>query len=126
MPVSGPSVDTESYGEQAMAEVDLCRAVGETLEASYPGYDWYVGTMLDAGTVVIDVVAEKPLPLQNHAFLLHVQTLMGAGGQQAVIRAGGEMLERFGLPRSRAPSEWKLRAAQNGLDAGGAVLKSKH
>ncbi len=119
------SVDIQSYGPDAMAEEDLCRAVGEDLAKHYPGYDWMVGVTMQAGTIAIDLMADKPPHLKNHGYLLHVATLMGPGGHHRVMQAGGEMLERFGLRRGAAPEAWRARAAQNGLDATGEIGKSR-
>lgn len=113
-------------GEHIMAEEDLCRAVGEDLSRAYPGYPWMVGCSLQAGTVVINLPEPwKPLKYRNHGILLHMGSLMGPGGQKKVLFAGGEMLERMGLPRSAAPQDAGQRAKENGLDVANAVIKSK-
>ena len=113
-------------GEHAMTEQDLCIAVGETLQKAYPGYPWQVGCSVEAGTVVIDLPATwKPLAFRRYGVLLHMQSLMWAGGFKKVLHAGGEMLERMDLPRSAAPDDARLRALDNGIDIGNAVVKSK-
>lgn len=118
------SVEVQSYGDNAMAEEDLCRAVGEDLAKHYPGYDWCVGAILEAGTVAIDLMCEKPPQYRLHGYLLHISSLLAPGGHQRVMQAGGELLERYGLPRDRPPSDWKLRPLE-GVDASGQVLKSR-
>ena len=113
-------------GATMLADQALCVRVGEDLARAYPGYQWMVGCNHEAGTVVIDLLCDKPIGLANYGYLLHISSLMGAGGQAKVMRAGGELLERFGLRRGSAQSEWKDQAVQNGLDLGNAVLKSRH
>lgn len=120
------SLDVQSYGEHAMTEQDLCIAVGEDLTKHYPGYDWLCGANVQAGTIVIDLMVDKPHHLANHGYLLHLGTLMAPGGHKRVMEAGGEMLERFGLPRSAAPQDWRKRAVENGLDTAGEVMKSRN
>ena len=115
----------ESSGPHAMADRDLCIAVGEDLQRHYPDHPWIVGCNHEAGTVVIDLGYEKPPALRNMAYLLHIPSLLGPGGHQRVMRAGGEWLERLRLAREAATDESGQRAAENGLDASGAVLKSK-
>ena len=110
-------VHVEASGEYAMAEEDLCRAVGEDLSRHYAGHPWCVGADLTGGYVVIDLGYEKPQHLRNMAYMLHPRTLMTAGGQQRVMQAGGEILERFGLPRGPARSGCGERALENGLIA---------
>jgi hypothetical protein len=119
-------IDIELYGENAMAEQDLCIAVGEDLTRSYPGYDWYVGVILEAGSIAIDLLCGKPPQYRNHGYLLHIPSLLGPGGHERVMRAGGELLERFGLPRTSAPHDWRQRAVENGLDVTGEVKKSRN
>lgn len=122
------SVDTAftSSGPKAMADEDLCRAVGEDLQKMFPGYPWMVGANHEAGTVVIDLPEPwKPLKYRNYGILLHIPSLMGPGGQAKVFRYAGELLERMGLPRDRAPMDAGLRARENGLDVGSAVIKSR-
>lgn len=107
----------ESYGPDAMAEEDICRAVGEDLTRAYPGHPWLVGCIGEAGTIVIDLGYEKPHAIRNMGWLLHIKSLHEAGGQAKVMRAGGELLERFGLAREEAVKESAVAAKENGFEA---------
>ena len=100
-----------------MSDQDLCIAVGEDLMKHYPGHPWVVGVNLDAGSIVIDLAYEKPPAVRNMAYLLHPSTLMAANGHHRVMQAGGELLERFGLPTSAARPDSEARALENGLIA---------
>ena len=118
--------DVEADGPDAMNERDLCVAVGEDLQRAYSGYPWLVGCSKQAGTVVIDLPeAWKPPAYKQYGILLHMGSLMGPGGQKKVFHAGGEMLERMGLPRTAAPKDAGLKARENGMDISNAVVKSK-
>lgn len=119
-------IQGDGHGRQQRAEEDLCRIVLTTLNRAYPGYDFLAATNFNAGVLNLDVVCEKPIGLQGHGFMLHLSTLMSPGGEQKVLNAGGEMLERFGLRRDRADAEWRTRARENGLEMGGVILKSRH
>lgn len=112
-------------GETAMADQDVCVAVGEDLTRHYPGHLWSVGCDHRAGTIVIDLPYQKPAHLRNFAYLLHIPTILGPGGQAAVMRAGGELLERFGLARGAATDESGLLAKENGLIVDDAVTHSR-
>jgi len=126
MPENGLLIGVDADGEHAMAEQDLCIAVGETLQKAYPGYPWQVGCNNESGTVVVDLpVTWKPVEFQRYGILLHMGSLMWAGGFKKVLHAGGEMLERMGLPREAAPRDAKAKALENGLDIGNAVTVSK-
>lgn len=118
-------VEVEASGETAMADEDVCRAVGEDLCRAYPNYPWMVGCDHQAGRVVIDLGVSKPFGLDNYAYGLRITTCTGPGGQQAVMRAGGELLERFGLKRGVANYEHRQEAAENGFDIGGAKYAKK-
>jgi hypothetical protein len=112
-----------SSGPDAMAEEDLCLAIGEDLAKHYPGYPWMVG--VDHGSVCIDLGVEKPIDMQRYGYRLNVATVIGPGGQKRVMEAGGELLERFGLRRGRAPDDAADLARENGLDVSGARNKSR-
>lgn len=117
---------THLEGPTAMADMDVCRAVGEDLSRAYPGYPWMVGANHEAGTCVVDLPEVfKPVKYRNWGILLHLSSLMGPGGQKKVLFAGGEMLERLGLPRSAAPADAKNKARENGMDVGNAIIISR-
>jgi hypothetical protein len=111
--------------DNAMADQDVCVAVGEDLARAYPGYPWMVGTSHKAGTVVIDLGVYKPPHLRNYAYQLYISTILGAGGQKRVMEAGGELLERFGLRRGTAHEDTNEIAAEHGLIIDGHHDKSK-
>jgi hypothetical protein len=114
------------HGPNQHAEETLAGIVLVALHRAYPGYDWLVTVNFIAGVMNLDLICEKPAPLRGHGYLLHLSSLMSAGGERKVLNAGGEMLERFGLRRDRADAEWRQVARENGLEMGGAVLKSRH
>ena len=122
-------------GQFAMEERDICRAVSDTLHSNYPGYAWRVGTTLTetsrgvTGAVVVELcvpLASVVKPTNNtKGFLIYAHALHGPGGVRKVILAGGEVLERWGLPREKAPADWVEQAWEHGLDETGSVVKSK-
>ena len=112
------------HGENRMADQDICIAVGEDLTRHYPGYFWMVG--VQHGSVHIDLQVEKPIGMECYGYRLNVSTVLGAGGQKAVMRAGGELLERFGLRRGSAHEDTNEIARANGLNTDNNKNKSKH
>jgi hypothetical protein len=113
-------------GETRMADQDVCIAVGEDLSKHYPNYLWMVGCNHEAGTLHIDLQVPKPIGLQNYAYRLNISTVLGPGGQKAVMRAGGELLERFGLRRGMAVPETDAIAREHGLITDANKNKSKY
>jgi hypothetical protein len=116
----------EGHGHQQRAEEGLCRLALMVLNRAYPGYDFIASCNFQAGVLNLDVICEKPIGLQGYGYLLHLPNVMNPDGERRIVNAGGEMLERFGLRRDRADAEWRMHARENGLDVGGAVLKSRH
>jgi hypothetical protein len=113
-------------GTNRMADQDVCIAVGEDLTRQYPGYLWMVGCNHEAGTIQIDLQCDKPIGMERYGYMLHLSTVLGAGGQKAVMRAGGELLERFGLRRGIAHEDTPEIARAHGLDVSNNKNKSKH
>ena len=72
----------------------VCRAIGRLLHTEYRGHDWQVWVSRQAGIAKIWLNC-----LMNPAFpyVLHLTELLQP---RDVIRAGGEILERYRIPRS--------------------------
>jgi hypothetical protein len=72
----------------------VCRAIGRLLHGAYRGHDWQVWVSRQAGIAKIWLNC-----LMNPAFpyVLHLTELLQP---RDVIRAGGEILERYRIPRS--------------------------
>jgi len=74
----------------------LIHNVMQRLTRAFPGYDWLVCADDTGGTIDIYL----PEMGGNRAYTLHIAKLDGR--LQKVVMAGGEILERFGLSRSKA------------------------
>ena len=72
----------------------VCRAIGRLLHGAYRGHDWQVWVSREAGIAKIWLNC-----LMNPAFpyVLHLTELLRP---RDVIHAGGEILERYRVPRS--------------------------
>lgn len=75
------------------AEIALCKRVHAVLNAEYPGHAWSVLVMMDQGVCQVSI---PPLLGVNWGYILHIETMDRA----AIRKAGGEILERFRIPRS--------------------------
>ena len=100
--VSSPLlINPESLTEASrqIREMDLAKAVGDALQAVYPGHLWTVS--VDGGCVVV-----RNMALEGQwGFVLHAHRLVNEDMRKAVIKAGGELLERFNVSRGRAGVE---------------------
>lgn len=77
---------------------EMAKFVGEILHDLYPGYLWRVNAELDGGIVNVlcaDASMEKGMTLMV-ADLVHE-----GSAKKHIMRAGGELLERFNLNRGR-------------------------
>lgn len=125
MSMIGQMSNDGAHPEHAMADQDVCIAVGEDLMQTYPGYAWSVGCNHAAGTVIIDLPDLKPAHLRNYAMMLYISTILGPDGQKKVRHAGGELLERLGLSRRGAVHDTPEIAAAHGLITDNNKNKSK-
>lgn len=91
--------------------------VGETLNKHYPGHLWAVTVDEDGGVLVI-----KNLALSgNWGFVLHLHRLpAGKALHPLIVRAGGELLERYNLSRSRLKVDeiMKMKRDSRGIPIG--------
>lgn len=95
---------------ETLANMNICRDIGETLHAHYPGHMWAIdvtGGMVNVKDLFISSMYGIRLNLSD------VQHDYGHRVKEA-IRAGGEILERAHLPRSGLTGE-KVTAVE-GID----------
>ena len=85
-----------------MADADAAAAetfrdiAGETLKQAYPGYYWGVRVLSTQGVMQIVLLSAT----SRYGFTLKLADIYSASDlSKEVMRAGGEMLERFGLSR---------------------------
>lgn len=83
-----------TVGEQLLA-----KRVAETLMSHYPGHAWAV----DVGHGIINI---RSLDLHGEwGYTLHNREYSASELEKRVVRAGGEVLERFGQARGRVNHE---------------------
>ena len=82
-----------------LAEHQICRSVGAHLERLYPGWRWWVECRVEAGVVYV-----KNLDLSGeYGFVIHLARLAQDPELKTVMRAGGEVLERYNQHRGQRP-----------------------
>jgi hypothetical protein len=115
--------EATGYGETAVQDVAICKAVGEELMQLYPRHRWAIQADTFAGVVDIRLMYANHDPAANgFGYLLKLSTLMSgeSAARRAIMRAGGELLERYGLARGAANEQSALRAKEHGLTLDGA------
>lgn len=98
--------------ERAAAELAIARWTGNLLERTYPGHPWHVETTIGrngmGGLIKIRINGIMPGNYWNVVQL--ADTLTDPGGKRTVLRAAGELLERYKLPRANFDAD-NFRAA---------------
>ena len=100
------------------AEIATAKWAGERLEFFYPGHAWHVEASIGKhgrdGLIKIRLNGIMPA---NYWYNLRMsQVLTDPGGRRTVLRAGGELLERYKLPRGNFDLDhW--RVALNSMPA---------
>lgn len=87
----------DDHDPHIAADTALARKVGETLQRHYADHPWLVEVDHAQGVVMISLPIIMP---RNRKYVLHTSSLAADPGLRAVIRAGGEILERYNVPRS--------------------------
>lgn len=101
------------------ADAALAVAVYTKLEQHYPGHNWRVTADHAAGTVAVHLqYFDKLRTNAMMGFRIKIARLNSDPDMRSVVRAGGELLERFGLRRDayRVDFETRWRAVEHGLD----------
>jgi hypothetical protein len=84
----------EGSHERARADLATARAVRRILDTAYPGHDWEVVADSGQGYVAFRIPALMGV---NFAYLIKGRDLT----PEAVLKGGGELLERYRLPREK-------------------------
>jgi hypothetical protein len=98
------------------ADATLAVAIYHRLVEEYPGHRWQVSADHEAGVATVRLGYLDPLKIEHslYGFVLHIDKL--DPGLFGIVRAGGECLERYGLPRAKAGEDAGARALAHGLD----------
>lgn len=89
--------------------------VGQELVKHYPGYRWWVEARLLTGLCAIQC---ETLGGDYGFYIPIVQLLNETDNPKLVLRAGGEMLERYGLPRGPRPDNLVIDRDRLGVAIG--------
>jgi len=106
--------------------LDLAKAqeVAQTLERHYPDHPWLIsfqGRALVVRHLAISDLVRNEMGQDGFGFLMkHLAAYSSSDLADGAMRAGGQMLEAFGLPRGRwhgelprLPSGWKRKQKGN-------------
>lgn len=102
---------TDEVDPYLAADLALTKRIAEKLEAHYPAHPWMVTVTHAQGIAAIKL----PLVMKrNQAFILHIDKLGNDPSLRAVVRAGGELLEKYNMPRHGFALDRFLQARDKG------------
>lgn len=79
------------------AELALCKRIGAILNHHYKGHPWMIEVNFVQGMAKIGI----PVLLGNWTYNIRLDEIVNdADLRSSVLRGGGELLERFGIPRN--------------------------
>lgn len=93
------------------ADLALTKRIASVLELHYPSHPWQVEVSHAKGCVFISLPAVMK---RNEKFVLHTSALKTDPGLRSVMRAAGEILERYNMPRMGFRLDDFLAARANG------------
>jgi hypothetical protein len=103
---------TERVDPTAQADLAMTKRIASTLERHYPGHAWKVMVTHRGGVAQIAL----PILMKPHeGFVLHLSNLYSDPGLKAVVRAGGDILERYKMPRQAFDLDHFLTARSTSL-----------
>lgn len=86
-----------SHDPHAASDLAITKRIAAVLETHYPSHPWMVRV---DGAQGIAMISLPIIMKRNQSFVLHLDRLAVDPGMKSVIRAGGEILERYNVPRS--------------------------
>ncbi len=87
----------DDSAQATLAEYDIARRMAETLHTHYPDHLWGVSADVEAGIATV-----TNLRLSGKwGFIIKLSTLVHDVNLKSVVRAGGELLERYKMRRGR-------------------------
>jgi hypothetical protein len=81
---------------QEKADLALTKQIAAVMSFHYPGHAWALQVKSEQGVVLINI----PLFMGNHYYTIPMTMLKTDPGFRLVIRACGEILERYGIARA--------------------------
>lgn len=93
--------------KHAASDLAITRRIAMKLDQHYPCHPWMVRVDGAQGVAMISL----PIIMQrNQSYVLHLSTIAADPGLRCVVRAGGEILERYNVPRAGFQIDHFLRA----------------
>ena len=97
--------ETQDRLKAEIHENRICAFVGQTLQDCYPGWKWYVECKMFTGVVTV-----RCLELDgDYGFVVPIDNVVQRTGKVTIMRAGGEILERYNQDRGLRPEKLEVK-----------------
>lgn len=107
----GTEIVTVDMGE--FEDMEIAKQVGEILETNYPGYLWMI-SKARCDLIVKNAALGK---FGHYGFIICLlKTPTYASLRAMTLKAGGELLERCGLPRDRRKWDGEIPPMMDGAE----------
>ena len=89
---------TRETDDKIGAEMEIAKNITEILQHFYPGHFWMVHVDARQGIAYLKIPTLMP---KSHCYNIHLHRVSGPNDLARVVKQfGGEILERFNIPRS--------------------------
>ncbi len=96
----------------ARVKMATCKWTGELLERHYPGHTWWVEVDGDRFGAVIKIQIRVLMPADRW-YVVNFRDAVSDPGGRRIINGAGELLERYGIPRTGfTVDNWKAALAR--------------
>ena len=104
-----------SHLKHAGADISLADRITEVLERHYPGNFWQIEVDHGKGVAKIRIPV---LMAADYWGIIHLRTIFSDPGLRCVVRTGGNLLERYEVPRGMFDlGAWLTAKAKHGRNA---------
>lgn len=110
----------DSTGKNKQADIAMCRRIVNVLFQHYPRHVWHVtvDSRPHVGTAEIKLLYTDHLGvLPRLGYRLHLNKIT----DRKIMRAGGELLERYRIARGQANEYARYDIITNGIDRAGEI-----
>lgn len=119
-------LETMGYGDTQLQDMALGKKILDILEKHYPLHAWFVDVNHESGHCSIQLMYEgkdKSVRIWKYGYLLHIVKFSDAVDiEKKVMRAGGEILERYGMARRKVSENDIMDFFDKGVDDSGMVM----
>lgn len=117
-------LQADGYGSTRLKDLAEGKKVLDVLEKYYPGHDWFVNCCHQAGTASVQLMYEgsdRTTRIWKYGYVLHLNKLDASTLEGKVMKAGGEVLERYNMARSAVTENSIVDFFKKGVDASNMV-----